>query len=127
MLYVTGQHPGLELADHGLDRFAMTPLYCAGQPDPMLHADLVRAGLVRLLRAHSQQLLIVQGGTSSALGGALAAKEVGLAVAHVEAGLRSHDLTHPWPEEGNRVAIDHIAALLLPPPRATPRTFRMKP
>lgn len=115
LLYATGQHPGLELADHGLAGIDAVPLHCAGQPDPALHADLVRAALARLLRAHSQQLLIVQGATSSALGGALAAREVGLPLAHVEAGLRSHDLTQPWPEEGNRVAIDRIADLLFAP------------
>jgi UDP-N-acetylglucosamine 2-epimerase (non-hydrolysing) len=115
LLYVTGQHPGLELADHGLAGFDALPLHCVGQPDPTLHADLVRAALARLLRAHLHQLLIVQGGTSSALGGALAAREVGIPLAHVEAGLRSHDLTQPWPEEGNRVVIDRIADLLFAP------------
>ena len=36
----------------------------------------------------------------------------GIALAHVEAGLRSHDLALPWPEEGNRVEIDRHADLL---------------
>ncbi|HXG81662.1 MAG TPA: hypothetical protein VNJ05_07660, partial [Sphingomicrobium sp.] len=48
-LLVTGQHAGLELADHGLAGFPATPLRCPGQPDPMLHADLVRSALRRLL------------------------------------------------------------------------------
>jgi len=61
------------------------------------------------------ELLIVQGDTSSALGGALAARELGISLAHVEAGLRTYDPNEPWPEEENRVTIDRIADLLFAP------------
>ena len=114
-LFVTGQHPGLELGDHGLGGFAATPLQCPGQPDPMLHAELVRSALRRLLPFDPPELLIVQGDTSSALGGALAAREAGIPLAHVEAGLRTYDPNLPWPEEENRVAIDRLADLLFAP------------
>ena len=114
-LLVTGQHPGLELADHGLGGFDATLLHCAGQPDPMLHAELVRGALKRLLPMAPPKLLIVQGDTSSALGGALAARDVCVRLAHVEAGLRSHDPAQPWPEEENRVSIDRLADLLFAP------------
>jgi UDP-N-acetylglucosamine 2-epimerase (non-hydrolysing) len=114
-LLVTGQHPGLELADHRLDGFTRTTLGCPGQPDPMLHAELVRAALGRVLSMNRPELLVVQGDTSSALGGALAASELGVALAHVEAGLRTHDPNLPWPEEENRVAIDRLSDLLLAP------------
>ena len=114
-MLVTGQHPGLELGDHGLQDFPATPLHCPGQPDPMLHADLVRSALKRILPGDPPELLIVQGDTSSALGGALAARELGISLAHVEAGLRTHDPNMPWPEEENRVAIDKIADLLFAP------------
>jgi UDP-N-acetylglucosamine 2-epimerase (non-hydrolysing) len=114
-LLVTGQHPGLELADHGLAGFDTTLLHCAGQPDPMLHAELVRGALKRLLPMAPPELIIVQGDTSSALGGALAARDLGIRLAHVEAGLRSHDPTQPWPEEENRVTIDRLSDLLLAP------------
>ncbi len=114
-LLVTGQHPGLELGDHGLEGFAATPLNCPGQPDPMLHAELVRAALRRLLPLDPPELLVVQGDTSSALGGALAARESGIPLAHVEAGLRTYDPNLPWPEEENRVAIDRLADLLFAP------------
>jgi len=123
-LFVTGQHPGLELAQHGLDGFAATPLNCPGQPDPLLHADLVRAALKRLLPIAPPELLVVQGDTSSALGGALAARDCGISLAHVEAGLRSHDIRHPWPEEENRVAIDRIADLLFAPTEANASNLR---
>lgn len=61
------------------------------------------------------ELLVVQGDTSSALGGALAARDTCIRLAHVEAGLRSHDPTQPWPEEENRVAIDRLSDLLFAP------------
>lgn len=60
-------------------------------------------------------LLVVQGDTSSALGGALAAFTAAVPVAHVEAGLRSHDWAMPWPEEEYRTAIDAHADLLFAP------------
>ena len=81
----------------------------------MLHADLVRAALNRLLPMNRPELLIVQGDTSSALGGALAASELGVALAHVEAGLRTYDPNLPWPEEENRVAVDRLSDLLFAP------------
>lgn len=62
--------------------------------------------------AEQTGLIMVQGDTSSALGGALAGFAAGIPVAHVEAGLRSHDPAMPWPEEDNRVTIDAGAALL---------------
>jgi UDP-N-acetylglucosamine 2-epimerase (non-hydrolysing) len=58
---------------------------------------------------------MVQGDTSSALGACLAASAAGVAVAHVEAGLRTHDLAEPWPEEGYRRQIDRMAELLFAP------------
>jgi UDP-N-acetylglucosamine 2-epimerase (non-hydrolysing) len=123
-LFVTGQHPGLELGDHGLRSFAATPLGCPGQPDPIIHADLVRAALKRLLPLDPPDLLIVQGDTSSALGGALAAREMGIPIAHVEAGLRTYDPTMPWPEEENRVTIDRLSDLLFAPTSANAANLR---
>lgn len=49
--------------------------------------------------------LVVQGDTMSAYAGALAASRLHIPVAHVEAGIRSHSETEPWPEEGIRRAI----------------------
>jgi UDP-N-acetylglucosamine 2-epimerase (non-hydrolysing) len=60
-------------------------------------------------------LLVVQGDTSSALGAALAGSLAGVPVAHVEAGLRTHDPHLPWPEEEYRTAIDARADLLFSP------------
>jgi len=60
-------------------------------------------------------LLVVQGDTSSALGAALAGFTAGIPVAHVEAGLRTHDPSLPWPEEEYRTSIDAGADLLFAP------------
>ena len=60
-------------------------------------------------------LVVVQGDTSSALGGALASVRASVPLAHVEAGLRTGDPQSPWPEESYRVRIDRYADLLFAP------------
>ncbi len=70
--------------------------------------------MLPLLRP-APDLLVVQGDTSSALGAARAGFIVEVPVAHVEAGLRTHDPLMPWPEEEYRTAIDAQAALLFAP------------
>ena len=57
--------------------------------------------------------VLVEGDTNSVLGVALAARTMGLRVGHVEAGLRSRDLS--MPEELNRTLVDHLAADLFAP------------
>ena len=114
-LHSTGQHPGLELADHGLGHFRATRLGCAGRRDPIDHVTDVDRALERQWRRNAPALAVVQGDTSSALGGARAASRCGIAIAHVEAGLRSFDPTSPWPEEQFRVEIDRLADLLFAP------------
>lgn len=56
-------------------------------------------------------LVVVQGDTTTALAGALAAFYAQVPVAHIEAGLRTYDLASPFPEEGNRQMISRIASL----------------
>ena len=59
--------------------------------------------------------VIVQGDTATAMAGALAAYYRKVPVDHVEAGLRSYNIYHPWPEEVNRKIIGTIASLHFAP------------
>jgi UDP-N-acetylglucosamine 2-epimerase (non-hydrolysing) len=113
-LIVTGQHPDLDPDDFGLSGFPAERLDCPGKENPHRHVRAVTAALLPCLRP-MPDLLIVQGDTSSALGAALAGFTTGVAVAHVEAGLRTYDPALPWPEEEYRTAIDAGAILLFAP------------
>jgi UDP-N-acetylglucosamine 2-epimerase (non-hydrolysing) len=61
------------------------------------------------------ELVLLQGDTTSAFASALAAYYRQIKVAHVEAGLRSHDIYNPFPEEVNRAAISRVACLHFAP------------
>lgn len=109
----SGQHRGmldqvLEVVglkpDHDLD--LMRP----GQPLAVLTSALF-AGLGRVMDAERPDWVVVQGDTVTAMTGALAAWRRGIPVAHVEAGLRSGDIHHPWPEEINRRIIGAVTTL----------------
>jgi len=58
-------------------------------------------------------LVLLYGDTNSTLAGAIAAAKINLAIAHIEAGLRSHRKT--MPEEINRVLTDHVSSILFCP------------
>ncbi len=109
----TGQHPRLDPRLHGLNSHPFVRLACPGEDDPHGHVGSVTKAVLPLIAG--ADLVIVQGDTSSALGGALAARMADVPVAHVEAGLRSHHRKHPWPEEEFRIAIDSHSALLFAP------------
>lgn len=121
----TAQHR--ELLDEALAAFSLRPdvdldLMRTGQS----HADVLRRArkaVARVLRRERPDLVVMQGDTTTALAAALAAKEAGVPAAHVEAGLRSFDLRHPYPEEGNRVRIDAVCALHFAPTPAARRNL----
>jgi UDP-N-acetylglucosamine 2-epimerase (non-hydrolysing) len=122
-LILTGQHPRLDLHQFGLGAFATDLLHCRGEEDPHRHVAAVADAMVSRLAA-PPQLLVVQGDTSSALGASLAAITSGVPVAHVEAGLRTHDPLLPWPEEEYRTAIDSHADLLFAPTSTAAENLR---
>jgi UDP-GlcNAc3NAcA epimerase len=114
VLVHTGQHYDDELSRVFFDEFGLPrPEHHLGlgggtntaQTARMLHA------LEPLVAAERPDVLLVYGDTNSTLAGAIAGAQGGVAVAHVEAGMRSYDRT--MPEELNRVVADHAAALLL--------------
>ena len=98
-------------------------LDCAGQTDPHAHVRAVTASMLPMFR-DPPDLLVVQGDTSSALGAALAGFIAAVPVAHVEAGLRTHDPLLPWPEEEYRAAIDAGSDLLFAPTHTAATNLR---
>lgn len=69
----------------------------------------------RILLSSKITYVMVQGDTTSATGVALAAFNCGVKVIHLEAGLRTHDLENPFPEEANRQIISRISSVHLCP------------
>jgi UDP-N-acetylglucosamine 2-epimerase (non-hydrolysing) len=113
----TGQHR--ELLDGALADFGLRPDHDLALMRPGQTLTRVTAGaLVGLepwLAAERPDWIVVQGDTTSALAGALAGFYAGIPVAHVEAGLRTHDPHAPWPEEMNRGLIGRLASLHFAP------------
>jgi UDP-GlcNAc3NAcA epimerase len=106
----TGQHYDRELSQVFFDELDLPP--------PTHSLDLhtpdverMRAGIAAIVAAERPDYVLVYGDTNSTLAGARAAGET--PVAHVEAGLRSGDLS--MPEEHNRMEVDRLAALLFTP------------
>jgi UDP-N-acetylglucosamine 2-epimerase len=116
----TGQHYDRELSAVFYEELGLAaPAYSLDlrSSDP----DAMRPLIAEALEREQPGWTIVFGDTNSTLAGALAGAEAGIDVAHVEAGLRSGDLT--MPEERNRIAVDRIAALLLCPDERSSATL----
>jgi UDP-N-acetylglucosamine 2-epimerase len=112
----TGQHYDRELSQVFFEELELAePRYRLGvgglERDAMLAA--LRPGLLEAIEAEQPDWVLVYGDTNSTLGGARAAAEASVPLAHVEAGLRSYD--DSMPEEHNRVETDRLAQLLFAP------------
>lgn len=108
---VTGQHR--EMLYQVNDFFGIKPDYDLelmkpGQSLSNITVACIK-GLERILIEEEVDLVIVQGDTTTAMAGALAAFYQKKDIAHIEAGLRSGDLYSPFPEEANRKIISQLA------------------
>jgi hypothetical protein len=117
LICATGQHQ--QLFDDAAAASGVRPHFSLSlmRPDQTPGELQGRAllALDRLLAAERPDRVIVHGDTGSAMAGARAAHDRGIPVSHVEAGLRTHRLDNPWPEEGYRRSIDAIADQLFAP------------
>lgn len=113
----TGQHR--EMLDQALSVFEITPDYelSVMRPDqtPTEVFAKILAGLQPILSDWRPDWLLVQGDTTTVLAAALGGAYAGCHVGHVEAGLRTYDRQNPFPEELNRVLVDHASDLLFAP------------
>lgn len=114
---VTAQHR--EILDPFLQEFGIVPDVdldvMREDQTPAEVTARVLAAISPVLEAERPDAVIVQGDTTSAMAAALAAFHHRIPVAHIEAGLRTRDLSEPWPEEMNRQVIGRLASLHFAP------------
>lgn len=116
----TSQHRSL--VDDVLDTFSIVPerdldVMSAGQTISGVAARVL-VGIENVLELENPDWVVVEGDTTSVLAAGMAAFHAGIRVAHVEAGLRTHDLKHPFPEEANRRIVTILASLHFAPTAA---------
>lgn len=116
-LCLSGQHQGAMatvLAAFGLRPDVDLQAMQAGQGLSELAAKIL-TGVDHEIRLWRPDLVLVHGDTTTASAAALAAFHARATIAHVEAGLRTHDLGRPWPEEANRRIVGMLATLHFAP------------
>ena len=108
---VTGQHR--EMLDQVLRIFEITPDYDLNimkQGQDLYDVTArVLIGMRDVLKEAQPELVLVHGDTTTSMASALAAFYQQIPVGHVEAGLRTHNIYSPWPEEMNRLITGRIA------------------
>jgi UDP-GlcNAc3NAcA epimerase len=112
----TGQHFDANMSDVFFDQLNIPrPNYNLGISS-LSHGAMtgrMLEGIEELIQKEIPDWVLVYGDTNSTLAGALAASKLHVPVAHIEAGLRSHN--PKMPEEVNRVLTDRVSALLFCP------------
>jgi len=68
-----------------------------------------------VFRSHSPDMVLIHGDTTTSLSTAMAAYYSGIAIGHVEAGLRTYNIKSPFPEEFNRQAVGKLADIHFSP------------
>jgi UDP-N-acetylglucosamine 2-epimerase (non-hydrolysing) len=109
---VTAQHR--EMLDQVLEVFGVVPDHDLDLMSPgqtlFQSTSRIIAGLEPVLAREQPDMVLVQGDTTTTFCGALAAFYAGIPVGHVEAGLRTWNKRHPFPEEMNRLLTSQLAA-----------------
>lgn len=121
----TGQHRGM--LDQALRAFSLHPDY---DLNLMSHNQTLAAvtgtaitGVERIIRRVQPDWVLVQGDTTTSMAAAMAAYYHQTPVGHVEAGLRTHNIYSPWPEEVNRKCITSISLLHFAPTQTARRNL----
>lgn len=108
---VTAQHR--EMLDQVLNLFSIVPDYDLNIMKPGQGLTeitcLILEGLKPILESFKPDIVLVHGDTTTTIATSLAAFYQRIPVGHVEAGLRTGDLSSPWPEEANRTLTGHLA------------------
>ena len=111
LVCVTGQHR--EMLDQVLNIFGIVPNYDLNimKPGQDLYDVTARilSGMRDILTRTRPDVVLVHGDTTTSMAVALAAFYQQIPVGHVEAGLRTHNIYSPWPEEMNRQITGRIA------------------
>lgn len=123
---VTGQHR--EMLDQVLDIFDVKPDYDLnimkqGQ-DLYDVTALVLTGMRSVFKECRPDVVLVHGDTTTSMAAALAAFYQQIPVGHVEAGLRTHNMLSPWPEEMNRQVTGRIADFNFSPTPLSERNLK---
>jgi UDP-N-acetylglucosamine 2-epimerase (non-hydrolysing) len=123
---VTAQHRSM--LDQVLDAFQIVPdhdldLMAPGQTLSQSTSRILSA-LEPVIAKERPDVVLVQGDTTTTMAGALAAFYQHAPIGHIEAGLRTFDLTRPFPEEMNRVVTTRLAALHFAPTRGSAQNLR---
>lgn len=117
VVVVTGQHR--EMLDQVLSVFDVVPDYdLAIMKQNQTLFDVTSSVLVKIkdvLEKETPDVVLVHGDTTTSFAAALASFYLQIPIGHVEAGLRTHNIFSPWPEEFNRQAVDIVSKYYFAP------------
>lgn len=117
VVVVTGQHR--EMLDQVLSVFDVVPDYdLAIMKQNQTLFDVTSSVLVKIkdvLEKETPDVVLVHGDTTTSFAAALASFYLQIPIGHVEAGLRTHNIFSPWPEEFNRQSVDIVSKYYFAP------------
>ncbi|MEN3930192.1 UDP-N-acetylglucosamine 2-epimerase (non-hydrolyzing) [Microvirga sp. W0021] len=125
---VTGQHR--EMLTQVLELFDIHPDYdlAVMRPNQGLNGLTTRVidKLDTILADTNPDMILAHGDTTTAMAAGLAAFHRGIKIGHVEAGLRTYDVTRPWPEEMNRRVLDVVSTKLFAPTEQSAQNLKQE-